>query len=50
MLDEHRTLRKYWAEAVNSACYILNRIFLRAFVKKTCYDLMFGRPPKVNHL
>ena len=30
MLDEHRTPRKYWAEAVNTACYVSNRIFLRA--------------------
>jgi len=28
MLDEHRTPRRYWAEAVNSACYVANRIFL----------------------
>ena len=26
MLDEHRTSRKYWAEAVNTACYVSNRI------------------------
>ncbi|WVZ85112.1 hypothetical protein U9M48_032067 [Paspalum notatum var. saurae] len=35
MLDEHRTLRCFWAEAVNTACYIANRIFLRAFLGKT---------------
>ena len=23
MIDEHRTPRKYWAEAVNAACYIV---------------------------
>ncbi|WVZ84721.1 LOW QUALITY PROTEIN: hypothetical protein U9M48_031714 [Paspalum notatum var. saurae] len=28
MLDEHRTPRPFWAEAVNRACYIANRIFL----------------------
>ena len=32
MLDEYRTPRKYWAEAVNTACYVSNPIFLRAFV------------------
>ncbi|WVZ97927.1 hypothetical protein U9M48_043427 [Paspalum notatum var. saurae] len=35
MLDEHRTPRRFWAEAVNTACYIANRIFLRAFLGKT---------------
>ena len=50
MLDEHRTPRRYWAEAVNTACYVANRIFLRAFLKKTSYELMMGRTPKVSHL
>jgi hypothetical protein len=26
MLDEHRTLRRYWAEAMNTACHVGNRI------------------------
>ncbi|WVZ52850.1 LOW QUALITY PROTEIN: hypothetical protein U9M48_003869 [Paspalum notatum var. saurae] len=50
MLDEHRTLRRFWAEAVNTACYIANRIFLRAFLGKTSYELRFGRQPTVKHL
>ncbi|WVZ97882.1 hypothetical protein U9M48_043388 [Paspalum notatum var. saurae] len=33
MLDEHRTPRRFWAEAVNTACYIANRIFLQPSVK-----------------
>ena len=28
MLDENRTPRRFWAEAVNTACYVANRIFL----------------------
>jgi transposase InsO family protein len=28
MLDEHRTPRRFWAEAVNTACYVLNKIYL----------------------
>jgi transposase InsO family protein len=28
MLDEHRTPRRYWAEAVNTACHVSNRILL----------------------
>ena len=50
MLDEHRTPRKYWAEVVNTACYISNRIFLCALLKKTTYELMHRRAPKVSHL
>ncbi|WVZ51956.1 hypothetical protein U9M48_003053 [Paspalum notatum var. saurae] len=50
MLDEHRTLRRFWAEAVNTACYIANRIFLRAFLGMTSYELRFGRQPSIKHL
>jgi hypothetical protein len=49
MLDEHRTPRRYGAEAVNTACHVGNRIFLRAFLNKTCYELMHGRAPRVSH-
>ncbi|WVZ94126.1 hypothetical protein U9M48_040061 [Paspalum notatum var. saurae] len=50
MLDEHRTPRRFWAEALNTAYYIVNRIFLRAFLGKTSYELRFGRQPAVKHL
>ncbi|WVZ58378.1 LOW QUALITY PROTEIN: hypothetical protein U9M48_008657 [Paspalum notatum var. saurae] len=50
MLDDHRTPRRFWAEAVNTACYIVNRIFLRAFLGKTSYELWFDRQPSVKHL
>ncbi|WVZ58847.1 hypothetical protein U9M48_009073, partial [Paspalum notatum var. saurae] len=50
MLDEHRTPRCFWPEAVNTACYIANRIFLRAFLGKTSYELRFGRQPSAKHL
>ena len=50
MLDEHRTPRWFWAEAVNTACYVANRIFLRAYLGKTSYELRYGRQPKVSHL
>ncbi|WVZ88848.1 hypothetical protein U9M48_035316 [Paspalum notatum var. saurae] len=50
MLDEHRSPRHFWAEALNTACYIVNRIFLRAFLGKTSYELRFGRQSSVKHL
>jgi transposase InsO family protein len=36
-------------EAVNTACYVSNRIYLRVHKKKTCYELMHSRTPKVSH-
>jgi hypothetical protein len=35
MLDEHRTPRRYWDEAVNTACHVGNQIFLWAFLNMT---------------
>jgi hypothetical protein len=49
MLDEHRTLRRFWAKAVNTPCYVSNRIHLIVHKKKTCYELMHGPTPKVSH-
>jgi hypothetical protein len=49
MLDEHRTPRRFWAKAVNTACYVSHKIYLRVHKKKTCYELMHGRTPKVSH-
>jgi hypothetical protein len=49
MLDEHKTLRRFWAMVVNTVCYVLNRIYLRVYKKKTCYEMMHGRTPKVSH-
>jgi transposase InsO family protein len=49
MLDEHRTPKRYWAEAVNTSCYVSNRIYLIVHKKKTCYELMHNGIPKVSH-
>jgi hypothetical protein len=49
MLDDHRTPRRYWVQAVNTTCHVGNWIFLRAFLNKTCYELMHGRAPRVSH-
>jgi hypothetical protein len=49
MLDEHRTPKRFWAEVVNIACCVSNRIYLIVHKKKTCFELMHGRTPKVSH-
>jgi hypothetical protein len=50
MFDEHRTLRHFWADAISTACYISNRIFLRLILHLTPFELHFGRKPSVSHL
>ena len=40
----------WWAQAVDTACYILNRAMLRPIIKKTPYELLNGRTPSISHL
>jgi hypothetical protein len=49
MLDEHRTPRRFWADAISTACYISNQIFLRSILHLTSFELRFGRKPSVSH-
>jgi transposase InsO family protein len=41
MLDEHRTLRSFWADAINIECYISNQIFMRSILHLTPFELHF---------
>jgi hypothetical protein len=49
MFDEHRTPRCFWADAISTACYISNRIFLSSILHLTPFELRFGRKPYVSH-
>jgi transposase InsO family protein len=49
MLDEHRTPRCFWADAISTACYVSNRIFLCSILHLTPFELRFGRKPSVCH-
>ena len=40
---------KFWAKAVNTACYTCNRVFFRPGTTQTAYELWKGRTPKVSH-
>jgi hypothetical protein len=50
MLDEHRTPRRFWADAISTACYVSNRIFLHSILHLTPFELHFSRKPFVSHL
>jgi hypothetical protein len=49
MLNEHRTPRRFWADAISTACYISNRIFFRSILYLIPFELRFGRKPYVSH-
>jgi hypothetical protein len=49
MLDEHRTPRRFWADAISITYYISNRIFLCSILHLTLFELHFGHKPSVSH-
>jgi hypothetical protein len=49
LLDEHRAPRCFWADAINTACYISNRIFRRSILHLTPFELHFDHKPSVSH-
>jgi hypothetical protein len=49
MLDEYKTSDRFWAEAINTACYSINRLYLHRILKKTSYELLTDKNPKVSY-
>ena len=39
MLDEYKTPPRLWPEAIDTACHIINMVYLHKFFKKTAYEL-----------
>ena len=50
MLNEYNVPMYFWADAVSTACYVLNRMLIRPILKITPYELFKGRKPNVAHL
>jgi transposase InsO family protein len=49
MLDEYKTPDRFWAEAINTACYSINQLYLHWILKKTSYELLTGKKPNVSY-
>jgi transposase InsO family protein len=49
MLDEYKTPDRFWAEAINTACYSINRLYLHRIFKKTSYELLTDKKPNVSY-
>ena len=49
MLYKNNLSRYFQAEAINTACYILNRALVRLVLKKTPYELWQDRKPNIGH-
>ncbi|GKA97487.1 putative ribonuclease H-like domain-containing protein, partial [Tanacetum coccineum] len=40
----------FWAEAVNTACYVLNRVLVTKPQNKTLYELLIGKSPSISFM
>ena len=49
MLNESNLPKYFWAEAVNTSCYVLNRILLRPILKKTPYEIWKNKKPNISY-
>nr|XP_016483291.1 PREDICTED: uncharacterized protein LOC107803999 [Nicotiana tabacum] len=50
MLIDHGNAKYFWAEADNTACYLVNKCMIRSLLNKTPYELLNGRKSKLTHL
>ncbi|GKB68256.1 retrovirus-related pol polyprotein from transposon TNT 1-94, partial [Tanacetum coccineum] len=40
----------FWAEAVNTACYVLNKVLVTKPQNKTPYELLIGKSPSISFM
>ena len=50
MLSESSLPKYFWADAVSTYCYVMNRVLIRPILKKTPYELFNGRKRNISHL
>ncbi|GJY26726.1 ribonuclease H-like domain-containing protein, partial [Tanacetum coccineum] len=50
MLADSLLPTTFWAEAVNTACYVQNRVLVNKPHNKTPYELLLGRPPSISFM
>jgi transposase InsO family protein len=49
MLNETNLPKYFWADAVSTACYVMNRVLIRPILKQTPYEIYNGRKPDISH-
>jgi transposase InsO family protein len=49
MLDEYKTPDRFWAEAINTTCYSINRLHIHPILKKTSYELLTDKKSNVSY-
>ena len=49
MLCDSGLTKVFWAEAVATACHVLNRLLVRPMTSKTCFELFYDKVHQVNY-
>ena len=49
MYDDDKIEDTFWAQQTTTACHAINRLFLHKYYKKTSYELITGKKPKVSY-
>ena len=49
MLNSKKLFSRLWIEAINIACYTINRVYLRSGTTKTLYEIWKGKKPKLGY-
>ena len=48
MFYENSLPKYFWTEAMNTACFIINRVMIRPILNKTPYELWKERKPNIS--
>jgi len=49
ILNDNSTPKHFWAKAVNTSCYLQNKIYIRPIFKKTPYERWKGQKPNISY-
>jgi IS30 family transposase len=49
MINETNIAKHFWAEAINTTCYIQNKISIRPILNKTPYELWKNSKPNISY-
>jgi hypothetical protein len=49
ILDEFKTPVHFWVDAINTACHVINRVYIHMFLTKTSYEPLTGNNPNVGY-
>ena len=49
MIHGNKIPQRFWAEALSTACYIINRVYVRKGTTKTPYEMWNGKTPNIGY-